>query len=448
MKKYDVIVIGAGPAGGACASTCAKEGLKVAMVESYGFGGTCPLRGCNPKKVLTGAADIVALARGMTDKGLMADNLSINWEDLAAFRDSFVSGKKEKIQEAYAGLGIDTFNAQAVVLDDYQVQAGEDIMTAQNIVLASGIKPAPINVPGAEYISTSDDFLSLEKLPDSIVFIGGGFISFEFASIAVRAGVKTTIIHRSAQVLKQFDPDLTAELVEAMRDAGVTINLNTDIKSITRDKQKIKIQIMENGKTSTIDAHMVVHGAGRIPDVDKHTLEKYSINVSSAGVEVDEHMRCKNNDRFFAVGDVASTPFALTPTGDMEGRVAASNIIKPGSSAVDYIGTASAVYTAPPLCAVGLLEKQAREAGINLRIVRENMAQWFSWTHLGQKFAGCKILIDEDMDVIVGAHILGAGAEEMSNLFAMAIRMQIPVKELKKVLWAYPTKGYYFKYMI
>ncbi|MFO7727066.1 MAG: NAD(P)/FAD-dependent oxidoreductase [Desulfonatronovibrio sp.] len=446
MKKYDVIVIGAGPAGGACASTCAGQGLKVAMIEDYGFGGTCPLRGCNPKKILTGAAEIIALARGLKGKGI-ENAPQINWKDLAEFRDSFVQGKKEQIQESYGKMGIDTYNGQAAFVDKYQVRVGSHVLEGEYFVLATGIKPLSLNVPGEEHISSSDDFLALNKLPERICFIGGGFISFEFASVAARAGARTSIVHRSSRVLKQFDADLSQGLVDALKDAGVKIHLNTPLKSVTRDDQGLLVKAGQNNNEITVQADMVVHGAGRKPDIEALNLDKPGISVSRRGIPVNQYMQCKDNPKFFAAGDAADTPFALTPTGDMEGKTAGANIIQPQSRTCDYAGIPRVVFTAPPLSAVGLLEEEAREAGIDFRVIHENMADWFSWANLGQKHAGCKILIDNDKDIIIGAHILGAGTDEMANLFALAIRMKLAVRDLKQTLWAYPTKGYYLKFM-
>ena len=447
MKKYDVIVIGAGPAGGSCASACAKSGLKVAMVEDYGFGGTCPLRGCNPKKVLTEAAGIVAQARALMGKGI-EHVPKINWKELARFRDSFVLGKKDKIQKAYQDLGIDTYNAQASFVDEYRVNAGSHQLEGVFFVLATGIKPVRLNVPGEEHISVSDDFLSLDSLPNRICFIGGGFISFEFASVAAMAGAKVSIVHRSERVLKQFDHDLSARLVHALGDAGVDIHLSSPLKSVILEGDELMVRAGKNQKEVVINADMVVHGAGRRPDIDALNLDKPGISVSQQGVRVNKYMQCIGNSRFFAVGDVADTPFALTPTGAKEGKTAAANIIKFQSKTCEHSGTPRVVFSTPPLCAVGLLQEEAEEKNINLRIIQEDMAGWFSWANVGQKFAGCKILVDQDKDVIVGAHMMGSGADELANLFAVAVRLRLSVSDLKEVLLAYPTKGYYLNNML
>lgn len=447
MKQYDVIVIGAGPSGGACASQCAKSGLKVAMIEDYGFGGTCSLRGCDPKKILAEAAGVVSQAQGLMHKGL--ENCpNINWEDLARFRDSFLRGKKEKSQKAYQNLGIDTYNGQAKFVDKSQIQVGSDKLKGEYFVLATGIKPARLDIPGGKNISSSDDFLALDRLPERICFIGGGFISFEFASIAARAGAEVSIVHRSDRVLRQFDHELSARLAQALADAGVDIHLNSPLISVSREERHLIVKAKKNNHELEINADMVVHGAGRVPNVDELNLDRPGISVSPRGVAVDRYLQCKGNPKFFAVGDVADTPFALTPTGDMEGRIASANIIKSQSMACEYTGIPRVVYTAPPLCAVGLLEEQARQENMKLKIIHQDIAGWFSWANTGQKFAECKIIIDEDNDIIAGAHILGLGADEMANLFAMAIRLRLSVNKLRDVLWAYPTKGYYFRYML
>lgn len=447
MKKYQVVVIGAGPAGGACASECVKNGLKVAMIEDYGFGGTCPLRGCNPKKILSGTAEIVAQAEGLNGKDILSLP-KINWEKLAAFRDSFVQGKKDKIKKAYSDLGIDTYLEHAEFIDKNTIQAGSHHLESDYFVLANGIKPASLNIPGEELISSSDDFLALKKLPESICFIGGGFISFEFASIAARAGSKINIVHRSQRVLKQFDPGLTRKLVQALQYAGVNIHLNSPLQSVSRKENTCLIMAGDKDNPLTIKADMVVHGAGRVPNVDSLNLDKPGVKFNRQGIEVNNFMQSVSNPNVFAVGDVADTPYALTPTGDMEGRIAASNIINPGSSETHYQGVPKVVYTAPALCSVGMLEEEAEKDNLPVKIIENDISEWFSWKHMGQKFAGSKIIIDEKKDVIVGAHVLGSGAEELANMFAMAINLELPLSRLKDILWAYPTKGYYFKYML
>jgi glutathione reductase (NADPH) len=447
MKKYDVVVIGAGPAGGACASTCAKAGLKVAMIEDYGYGGTCPLRGCNPKKVLTEAVALVAQTQALKGRGL-TNVPAINWKELAGFRDSFVLGKKEKIRKAYQGLGIDTYTGRAEFIDQNRVEVGQDVLEGSNFVLATGIKPAKLDIPGEEHISSSDDFLLLNTLPEKICFIGGGFISLEFASVAARAGAKVNIVHKSKRILKHFDPDLTAELARALADAGIDIHLDHPLQSVTRSEHGLIVKAGKDGNEVSMEADMVVHGAGRVPNVDALNLDLPGISFSARGIRVDRYLRCPGRPGFFAVGDVADTPLALTPTADMEGKAAAANIIKPESMTCDYTGTPQVVYTFPPLCAVGLLEEEAARENLKFRMVDQDMAEWFSWANTGQKFARCKILIDEDSDIILGAHILGLGADETASVFAMAIRMKLSVKKMKETLLAYPTRGYYLKNML
>ena len=445
VKKYQVIVLGAGPAGGASAAACARSGLKTALIEDYGFGGTCPLRGCNPKKIMTQTGDIIAWAAALEGKGIDKAP-GIDWGKMARFRDGFVSGKKEKIRSAYEDLGIDTYLGRATFLDENQIQVGKDILEAKFFVLATGIKPARLGVPGEELISHSDDFLALTSLPDRICFIGGGFISFEFASLALRAGARVSMVHRGSRVLKQFDPDLSKALMQALVEEGLDLHLDSPLQSVSR-KGSVLLVKAGQGRVN-ITADIVVHGAGRIPDVEGLNLDRANIDVSSKGIKVDRFMQCPGNPKFFAAGDVTDTSYALTPTGDLEGRVAAANIINPRSQACDYKGVPRVVYTSPPLCAVGLLEEEARSMGLTLQIIHEDMSGWFSWSGAGQKHAQCKILIDQNREVIIGAHMLGLGADEMANLFAMAVSLELSVKEMKKVLLAYPTRGYYFKNML
>jgi glutathione reductase (NADPH) len=207
-KKFDLVVIGTGAAGATAAFKCREVGWEVAIVDSRPFGGTCALRGCDPKKVLVGAADLIDWVRRMEGKGVSSSDAKIDWSSLMCFKKTFTDPVPEDREKKYAETGIAMFHGRTHFLDRTRVQVGDDTLSGRFLLIAAGAKPASLGISGEQYLTTSDQFLELEKLPERIAFVGGGYISFEFAHIAVRAGAQVSILHRGARPLERFDNDL------------------------------------------------------------------------------------------------------------------------------------------------------------------------------------------------------------------------------------------------
>src|SRR5487761_230353 len=195
-RKFDVIAIGTVSAASAVASRCRAAGWQVAIADSRPFGGTCALRGCDPKKVLVGAAQAVDWARRMKGKGIQAEKLQIDWQELMRFKRSFTEPVPKNREEGFAKAGIVAFHGRARFVGPSSVRVNGDVLEGRYVVIAAGQKPADLSIPGTEHLTTSDQFLELDELPKRILFIGGGYIAFEFAHVAVRAGAQVTIVHR------------------------------------------------------------------------------------------------------------------------------------------------------------------------------------------------------------------------------------------------------------
>ena len=186
--KFDLIVIGTGAGGSTVAHKCRKAGWDVAIIDSRPFGGTCALRGCDPKKVLVGAAELIDWNRRMKGNGVSAKSVEIDWQELMQFKKTFTEPVPENTERAYAKTGIAAFHGRVHFVDKTTVKIGDDKLTGRYVHIAAGAKPAVLNIPGDEYLTISTQFLEMEKLPKRIVFVGGGYIAFEFAHIASRAG--------------------------------------------------------------------------------------------------------------------------------------------------------------------------------------------------------------------------------------------------------------------
>jgi glutathione reductase (NADPH) len=208
-KKFDLVAIGTGSAASAVAYRCRRAGWQVAIVDSRPFGGTCALRGCDPKKVLVGAGDLIDWSRRMKGKGVEADT-RIDWAELMRFKRSFTEPVPKHREEGFAKAGIVALPGRARFVGPTAVGVGDEVLETSYNVVATGQRPAILNIPGEEYLTASDQFLELEALPRRIAFVGGGYISFEFAHIAVRVGAEVTILHRGPRPLPRFDADLVA----------------------------------------------------------------------------------------------------------------------------------------------------------------------------------------------------------------------------------------------
>lgn len=240
MKKFEVFIIGSGMAGMTIANKCASKGLSVGITDELPYGGTCALRGCDPKKVLIGATEIIKSAKNLQGKGLEGVP-EINWEKLMTFKKSLTEPMPSKIEEGYKKKGISTFHSSAKFISENQVQVGNINVQADKIVLATGAKPRPLNIPGSDHALTSTDFLKLDKLPSSLLFIGGGYIAFEFAHLAARCGVEVAIVHRGDLPLENFEQDIVKHLVSATEELGVKIVLQSEVTEIREQKDGFKV---------------------------------------------------------------------------------------------------------------------------------------------------------------------------------------------------------------
>src|SRR5258708_30657763 len=219
-RKFDLIVIGTGAAGSAAAYKCRKAGWDVAIIDSRPFGGTCALRGCDPKKVLVGAAELIDWTRLMEGKGVSAKDAQIDWPSLMRFKKTFTEPVPQNMEKGYAKAGIATYHGRTRFLDRATLQVGDDTLTGRFVLIASGAMPAILGIPGEANLMRSDQFLELEQLPQRIVFVGGGYISFEFAHVAARAGARVEILHRGAPPLEGYDTGLVEQFVKATREIG------------------------------------------------------------------------------------------------------------------------------------------------------------------------------------------------------------------------------------
>lgn len=442
MKSFDLVVIGAGTAAISTANKCASAGWSVAIVDELPYGGTCALRGCDPKKMLRRGAEIVDAVTLMRGKGVETDSLRINWPDLMAFKRTFTDKMPDRVEGSLTRNGVQTFHGTARLVDRHSVDIDGEILEGRYILIATGAKPRELGLPGAEFLIDSAQFLELEALPERILFVGGGFISFEFAHIAARAGSTVRIIDHGARPLKAFDPDLVDKLIQRTENIGVEFHPHSDLRSIQPVDGGFNVTADRNGDEQSWSVDLVVHGAGRVAALDRLDLETAGVEFSEKGVRVNEHLQSVSNPAVYAAGDASDTDgWPLTPVSFLEGRVAAANMLKGNDRTADYRGVPTVVFTVPELTRVGLLESEAEELDLNYRVKLTDAGGWYSNMRVGEDCAAVKVLIDNQTDEIVGAHLLGPEYAELVNIFGIAIRFRLKASELKKMVSAYPSVG-------
>lgn len=447
LHTFDVLVIGTGSAGATVAQAARKAGKTVAIVDKLPFGGTCSQRGCDPKKVLVGAAEIIARVHQMQGKGIKNEP-SIDWPALMRFKKTFTDPVPEKTETKFTDLGISLFHGAATFLSADTVRVGEDELKAAHIAIATGQRPKPLAIPGEVLVTDSTGFLELPQLPEKIVMVGGGYIAFEFAHVAARAGAHVTILHQGKRPLEGFDAAMVALLVKAMEAIGIRILLEARVTGITGKPTDLSVHYTQNGKEHSLSTGLVVHAAGRVADVTELALKQAGVKVGEKGIVVNEYLQSTSNPVVYACGDVADKGLPLTPLASYEGQIAADNILNGNRTKFTNNPVPSTVFTVPPLASVGLTEEQAREKGLAVKVTFQETADWYSSRRINEPVSAFKLLIDEKTDQIVGAHLLGTGSDETINVLTLAMKYRIPGTELVNTLFAYPTHGSDLKSMI
>jgi len=444
--EYDLMVVGTGVAGNKVAEKCARYGWKVAISENREMGGTCGLRGCNPKKLLTTAASAVDHVRRMDGKGI-TQGTGIEWEELMRFKREFTDHIPGDREASYEKLGIDVFRGDTRFVNPSSVEVGGETIDARKFLVAPGSRARTLDVEGEDLMASSDDFLELEGLPGRIVFVGGGYISFEFAQVAATAGSKVTILQRGPRVLKHFDRGLSERMVEIFGELGIDVIVEAPLRSVTKSENEL---LVKGGVDNNIElkADMVVHGAGRVPNIQGLSLDAGNVKHDDRGIDVNAHMQSVSNLDVYAAGDVTPESMPLSPVADMEAFVVGENLVKERNIEANYEGIPTVVFTSPTIASVGINEEECKGLCVKYKVKSGDLTNTHSSRRVMVRHSEFKVLIEEGTDRILGAHIMGNRADEVINIFGMAIRYGILAKQIKSMPFAFPTDGYDSRYMV
>ena len=316
------------------------------------------------------------------------------------------------------------------------------------ILIAVGAVPMRLGIPGEEHLITSTEFLELDQLPKKIVLVGGGFIAAEFSHIAARAGAQVTVLQRADRMLTAFDPDLIGWLMEKFHEVGIDVRLKTRVTAIEKSNGGLSIRACSNGKDEVFKADLVVHAAGRVPDLEPLDLAAAGVESEKGRLRLNEFLQSVSNPAVYAVGDAALSGPPLTPVAGHDAKVAAANMLDGNHQKPNYLGVPSLAFTIPPIASVGLSEKQARDKGLKFRMQSEKASDWYTVRRVAETAYGFKVLVEEGTDRILGAHLIGPHVDEVINVFALAIRKGLTAEDLKTTMFAYPTGASDIVYMV
>jgi len=418
---YDLLVIGGGSGGVRAARIAAGHGAKVAVAEEYRLGGTCVIRGCVPKKLLVYASRFRDEFEDAAGFGWSVEPAGFDWATLIANKDAEITRLEGLYRQGLERAGVTIIKARAEIADPHTVvvQPGGRRVSARYLLVAVGARPMVPGVPGAGHAITSNEAFHLERLPRSILIVGGGYIAVEFACIFNGLGVETTIVYRRQKILRGFDEELRDTLSQELMKRGIEIRCNADVAAIDKTRSRCKVT-MNSGET--LEAGLVMYATGRVPNTAGIGLERAGVKLGENGeVLVDDYSR-SSVESIYAVGDVTDR-LNLTPVAIREGHAFADTVFGGRPTAVDHELVPTAVFSTPELATVGLPEHEARERYPDLAVYKARFRP-LKHTLSGREEAMLmKLLVDRASGRVVGCHVIGADAAEIVQMAAVALKL-------------------------
>ncbi|WP_299427012.1 glutathione-disulfide reductase [uncultured Shimia sp.] len=432
---YDLFVIGGGSGGVRAARVAAAEGVKVALAEEDRYGGTCVIRGCVPKKLMVFASEYAGMVDDAQAYGWDIKAGAFDWD---AFKGK-LHAELDRLEGIYRNLlknsGVESFDLRAKMVNAHTVELSDGTQkTAKHVLLAMGGRPVWPDVPGAELAISSNEIFHLEKLPESMLIVGGGYIASEFAGIMNGLGVKTTQFYRGEQILRGFDNEARTLISEEMVTRGIDVQLNTNAVALAKDGDKIRVTD-SNGKESLFD--QVMFATGRAPNTDDMGLEEIGVKLGRKGEVVVDDYSQTGVPSVYAVGDVTDR-VNLTPVAIREGMAFVETVFKGNPTKVDHELIPTAIFTQPEMGTVGLSEEEAAE--------QEPVDIYStSFKPMQQAFAGraervlMKLIVSKATRKVLGCHIVAPGAGEMIQLAGIAVKMGATKEDFDRTVAVHPT---------
>jgi len=439
-RHYDLIAIGGGSAGLAVAERAAGLGRRVALVEPAKLGGTCVNTGCVPKKVMWNAAQAMASIRHAGEHGITTGAASLDWQALVARRNDYVAGINRYWNGYVVDRRIERITGSARFVDAHTIEAGGAHYTAEHIVIATGSAPIVPAVPGAELGITSDGFFALQQQPRRVAVIGGGYIGVELAGVLHALGTEVSVLMLERRLLEVFDPMLGERLTEQMAADGIDLHHGFQVNGLHKNRHGIAVTGAGGETLAGYDT--VIWAVGRRPGSDGLALEAAGVEVLRNGVIPVDACDRTRVPGVYAIGDVTGR-VPLTPVAVAAGRRLAARLFGACMECrMDYDQVPTVVFAHPPVASVGLTEPQAWERhGDTVTVYETSFTPMQSALGDRPSVTAMKLVCAGDSERVVGCHVIGAGADEILQGFAVALRMGATRADFDRTVAIHPTSA-------
>jgi glutathione reductase (NADPH) len=433
---YDLFVIGAGSGGIATARRAAQYGAKVGIAEFSQLGGTCVNRGCIPKKLMVYTSHFPHLFEDAQGYGWSPVQSTLDWQKMITAVNKELERLNGVYQRMIDNAGVDLINAYAKFLDPHTLEINDRKVTANKILIAVGGHPYKPDIPGIEHAIVSDDMFRLQEQPKHIAIIGTGYIGVEFACIMNGLGSKVTLLDRNDLILRGFDDDIRAGIQEGMQQHGIEILNHAQAAAIEKTPECLKLAIANSNVTVTAD--VILSATGRRPSLQNMGLENAGVEIAKGAIAVDEYSRT-NQPHIFAVGDCTNR-VNLTPVAINEGRAFADTEFGGQPRKMAYDNIPSAIFSTPEGATVGLTETQARKNwGEAVKCYRATFRPMYHTLSGRDEKTMVKLVVEEDTQKVVGAHMIGEHAAEIIQGIAIALKMGATKKDFDATIGIHPT---------
>jgi pyruvate/2-oxoglutarate dehydrogenase complex dihydrolipoamide dehydrogenase (E3) component len=444
-EKYEVVVIGSGEAGKYLAWTMAKAGHRTAMIERKLIGGSCPNIACLPSKNIIHSAKVASFAHRGTEFGLQMDSLRIDMGGVQRRKRNMVQDLINIHLDRYKSSGTELIMGTARFIAPRTVEVslkdgGKRWISGERVFLSLGTRAAIPDVPGlaASQPLTHVEALDLDRLPNHLIVIGGGFVGLELAQAMRRFAARVTIIEMEAQLAIREDPDVGAALLELFQSEGIDVLLKTTLRSVEgHSGQHVKVTVTDDSRVRTLEGSDLLVAVGRVPNTEGIGLEQAGIKLSPQGfVEVNERLET-SAPNVWAVGDCAGSPF-FTHVAFDDFRVVRDNL-NGGSRTTGNRLIPFCVFTDPELARIGLNESEANAKGIDYRMVKIPMSSVLRMRTLSELRGFIKLLIAAETDHILGLTVFGTDASELLAVVQTAMVGGLPYTTLRDAIFTHPT---------
>ncbi|MAL99328.1 MAG: glutathione-disulfide reductase [Alteromonadaceae bacterium] len=439
-REYDLIVIGAGSGGVRLARMSASYGARVAVVESRYLGGTCVNVGCVPKKLLVYGASIHEALEDAAGYGwtVQSSDRQFSWKTLRQNKDKEINRLNGIYGRLLESAGVTLIEGSAAISGANEVTVGDTVYQTQRIVIATGSWPYIPDIAGKEHIVSSNEMFYLDTLPAKAVVWGGGYIAVEFASILAGLGVDTTLVYRGELFLRGFDEDVRTTVAQELTKKGINLLFNTTVEAVDATDDGGYVVQLSDGET--LETGLIMAATGRRPLTEGLGLEAVGVATAENGaIQVDNAFQT-NVPTIYALGDVIGTP-QLTPVAINQAMVLARNLFDSGSGVMDYEYIPTAVFCHPNIGTVGMTEDEAREAYGELRIYRTQFRPMKHTLSGRDERTMMKLIVDDDSDRVVGAHMVGPDAGEIIQGIAVALKAGATKAIFDSTVGIHPTSA-------